>query len=100
MFPGFMQDSKNVQSQKKMIISMLSDSKFMDAFLSRYDMLVTDFFAFIYRIEPDIFKGSFLKKIYNAMKYKKYAIKAKKATYHERKKARLREIKKAKLKSS
>ena len=46
-----------------MIISMLSDSKFMDAFLSRYDMLVTDFFAFVYIIEPDIFKGSFLKKI-------------------------------------
>lgn len=88
-YPVFMRDPSDFSTQKKQIIEMLSNAKFMDAFLKRYDITIFEFFKFLFRLEPDLFKGSFLKRVQKAMKYKKYAVNAKRTSYSERKRARL-----------
>lgn len=58
-----MKDPTDFLTQKKQIIEMLSDAKFMESFLSHYDMTVFEFFKFLFRLEPDLFKGSFSKRV-------------------------------------
>lgn len=92
-YPLFMKDSLDLQTQKKQILDMLQNAKFMEEILSYYDMNVYEFFKFLFRLEPDIFKGSFLKRVQKALRYKKYAIKAKRCTFAERRRARLKQLK-------
>ena len=92
-YPLFMKDPSDLQCQKKQILDMLQNAHFMDELLSYYDIDIYEFFKFLFRLEPDLFKGSFLKRIQKAMRYKKYAIKAKRCSFIERRKARLKNFK-------
>lgn len=93
-FPMLMKLGADIQTQKKQFVEMLSDAKYMQDFLQRFDMLIYDFFKIVYKYEPDLFKGSYLKKIQKAMKYKKYATNAKKVSFLERRRTRLKELNK------
>lgn len=48
---------------RKAILSILSDSRFMSRLLDRYGMTIFDFFKFLFRIEPSVFKGTFITKV-------------------------------------
>lgn len=92
-YPLFMKDPLDFQTQKKQILDMLQNAQFMEDLLNYYDMNIYEFFKFLFRLEPDLFKGSFLKRVQKAMRYKKYAIKAKRCSFIERRKARLKGLK-------
>ena len=92
-YPVFMRDPLDFQTQKKQILDMLQNAQFMEDLLSYYDIDIYEFFKFLFRIEPDLFRGSFLKRIQKALRYKKYAIKAKKCSHIERRRARLKSLK-------
>lgn len=62
-YPLFMRNPSDLTTQKKQILEMLQNAKFMEDFLSYYDMSIYDFFKYLFRIEPDIFKGSFLTRV-------------------------------------
>ena len=92
-YPLFMKDPSDFQTQKKQILDMLQNATFMDQLLSYYDINIYEFFKFLFRLEPDLFKGSFLKRVQKAMRYKQYAIKAKRCSFLERRKTRLKNLK-------
>lgn len=92
-YPLFMKNPLDFQTQKKQILEMLQNAQFMDDLLNYYDMNIYEFFKFLFRLEPDLFRGSFLKRVQKAMRYKKYAIKAKRCSYAERKRASIKKSK-------
>lgn len=79
-FPNFKSIDANDMIVRKTIIDMLNDSKFMNKFLKYYNIDIFEFFKFLYRVEPSVFKGLFLKRVQKAVKYKKYAAVAKRST--------------------
>lgn len=48
---------------KKAIIGLLDDSPFMTGLLARYNMTIFEFFKFLYRMEPSVFRGAFIPKL-------------------------------------
>lgn len=48
---------------RKAILSLLDDSKFVSGLMDRYGMTVFDFFKFLFRMEPSVFKGAFITKV-------------------------------------
>ena len=54
--PSLHDDSK----LKKAIIDILNDIPLMEKTLGRYNMTVLDFFKYLYRTEPLIFRGLFI----------------------------------------
>lgn len=52
---------------------MLNDVELMEMVLDEYDMSAIDFFKFLFRICPTIFKGLFVKKVQKTLKGKQYA---------------------------
>ena len=53
----------------------------MTYILETYNMNVMDFFCFLFRLCPSVFKGFFVKKVQKALKNKRYARSVKFATY-------------------
>lgn len=80
-FPLFRSDDANDAILRKTIIEILNDVRFMTKLLEYYNMTIFDFFKYLYRQESSLFKGQFLKRLQKAMKYKKYAITAKKQAF-------------------
>lgn len=80
-FPLFRSDDANDAILRKTIIEILNDVRFMNKLLEYYNMTIFDFFKYLYRQESSLFKGQFLKRLQKAMKYKKYAITAKKQAF-------------------
>lgn len=66
---------------RKTIIDMLNDSKFMVKLLKYYNMTIFDFIKFLFRQEPSLFKGQFVKRISKSLKYKKYVSQDKKQAF-------------------
>lgn len=87
-YPSFDLEQSDDQIIKKTITVMLNDQKFMCQFLEYYNINIFDFFKFLFRLEPSIFKSPFIKRIQKAMKYKKYATCIKKSKYGKRKRVR------------
>ena len=52
---------------------MLNDVDVMQAILKEYNMTVLDFFKFLFRLCPSVFKGLFVKKVQKTIKDKPYA---------------------------
>lgn len=42
---------------------MLQDVEYMQSILDGYDMTILDFFRFLFRLCPSVFKGLFVKKV-------------------------------------
>ena len=50
-------------AKKNAIISILNDLELMQKILDEYNMTVLDFFKFLFRLCPSVFRGLFIKKI-------------------------------------
>lgn len=72
-YPAFANKKSDDQVLRKAIIYILNDSEFMEEILDRYSMNVYEFFKFLYRTEPTLFKGQFVTRIQRALKDKSYA---------------------------
>lgn len=72
-YPAFANKKSDDQVLRKTIIYILNDSEFMEEILDRYSMNVYEFFKFLYRTEPTLFKGQFVTRIQRALKDKSYA---------------------------
>lgn len=59
-FPEYVPNSENPFEAKRALLSMLGDSRFMTGLLKRYDMNVLDFFRFMFRLDPELFRGVFI----------------------------------------
>ena len=92
-YPTFDFDNSSDTIMRKTIIEILNDTKFMTEVLERYNMNIYDFFKFLFRYDQDIFKGLFFKRIKKALKYKKYAIAAKRLSYSARKQLSKKKLK-------
>lgn len=49
--------------KRKVVIDMLNNTAFIDEILEQYNMTILDFFKFLFRMCPSLFKGFFIKKI-------------------------------------
>ncbi|MBP5785449.1 MAG: hypothetical protein J6W16_07710 [Methanobrevibacter sp.] len=59
--------------KRKAMINLLNDNDFMANILENYNMTILDFFRFLFRLCPSVFKGFFVKKVQKTLKNKKYA---------------------------
>lgn len=80
-YPEFLDVNNTEQIKRKIVIDILNDNEFMNDILEKYNMKIMDFFRFLFRLCPSIFKGFFVKKIQKTIKNKKYAKSVKFATY-------------------
>ena len=62
-YPQFNLKDINDASNRKVLVEMLNDAKFIDNLLDQYHMNIHDFFVFIYRLYPSMFNGLFVKKL-------------------------------------
>lgn len=62
-YPGLLASEHNEQVKRKSIIDMLQDVDYMQSILDGYDMTILDFFRFLFRLCPSVFKGLFVKKV-------------------------------------
>lgn len=62
-YPELLNKNANEQTKRKIVIEILNDVEFMGDILEKYNMEITDFFKFLFRLCPSIFKGFFVKKI-------------------------------------
>lgn len=72
-YPGLSINEQNESVRKKAIIDMVQDEQFINDILSLYDMNILDFFRFMFRLCPSLFKGLFLKRIQSIVADKQYA---------------------------
>lgn len=93
-YPMFKDIDTDDTMMRKTIIDMLNDSKFMVKLLKYYNMTIFDFIKFLYRQEPSLFKGQFVKRIQKSLKYKKYVSNDKKQAfrYSPKRKAKVRRL--------
>lgn len=62
-FPGISADEHSEVVKRNAIIDMLNDVGFMQKLLKEYNMNILDFFKFLFRLCPSVFRGLFVKKI-------------------------------------
>ena len=62
-YPGMHESEKRENAKRSSIVDMLNDIEFMKTILDEYNMTVLDFFKFLFRLCPSVFKGLFVKKI-------------------------------------
>lgn len=72
-YPGLSINEQNESVRKKAIIDMVQDEQFINDILNLYDMNILDFFRFMFRLCPSLFKGLFLKRIQAIVADKQYA---------------------------
>ena len=63
MYPGLHASVIDEQVKRKTIVDLLEDSDAMAKILDSYNMDVQDFFRFLFRLCPSVFKGLFVKKV-------------------------------------
>lgn len=62
-YPGIIAMQSTDQEKRKTIIDILNDIEFMQHIFDNYHMNIMDFFRFLFRLCPSVFKGFFIKKI-------------------------------------
>ena len=62
-YPGLLATEENEKAKRMSIVNMLSNEKFMEQVLKDYNMTILDFFKFLFRLCPSVFKGLFIRKI-------------------------------------
>lgn len=62
-YPGILATEQRGQVKRKAILDLLGDIDFMNSILEDYNMTIMDFFRFLFRLCPSIFKGFFVKKV-------------------------------------
>lgn len=72
-YPGISIEETNDTIRKKAIIEMVQDDAFITDVLELYDMNILDFFRFMFRLCPSLFKGLFLKRVQSIVADKQYA---------------------------
>ena len=83
--PGLSAEQSNESIKRNAIIDLLNDVDLMQQILKDYNMTVLDFFKFLFRLCPSIFKGLFVRKIQKTLKNKPYAKDIRFGSYHGRK---------------
>ena len=81
-YPGLLANESNEQTKRKTVIDLLNNNEFMSNILENYNMTILDFFKFLFRLCPSIFKGFFVKKVQKTLKTKKYAKSVKFSQYN------------------
>lgn len=71
-FPKYADSTLSDNDMRKIVIDMLSDENFINGLLARYKMRIQDFFRFMFRHDPTIFKGSFLRRVQCTIRGKSY----------------------------
>ena len=72
-YPSLLESEANEQTKRKTIIALLENENELNELLDTYNMNIQEFFAFLFRLCPSIFKGLFIKKIQKIIDKKKYA---------------------------
>lgn len=70
-FPNFGINS-NYPIFKQNIFNFLEDDKFVQTVMSRFELNSNELFKFMFRLEPSVFKGIFMKKVKELILNKKY----------------------------
>jgi hypothetical protein len=71
-FPG-MKDSNPDPMIKKSMLEMFDSKDFINELLEYYNITIYDLFKILYDIYSSVFRGQFIKKIKNKMRYRDYA---------------------------
>ena len=61
--PGLSEHETNETTKRNAIVNLLNDANLMNRILDEYNMSILDFFKFLFRLCPSVFKGLFIKKI-------------------------------------
>ena len=72
-YPGLLASEESEIVKRNAIITLLNDVEMMQKILEQYNMTVLDFFKFLFRMCPSVFKGLFVKKVQKTLKDKPYA---------------------------
>ena len=72
-YPGLLASEESELAKRNAIIEMLNDTLTMQKILEDYNMTILDFFKFLFRLCPSVFKGLFVKKIQKTIQDKPYA---------------------------
>ena len=72
-YPGLLASEESEIVKRNAIITMLNDVEMMQKILEQYNMTILDFFKFLFRMCPSVFKGLFVKKVQKTLKDKPYA---------------------------
>lgn len=62
-YPGIHASESNETNKRNAIVNILNDVDLMQKILEDYNMTILDFFKFLFRLCPSVFKGLFVKKI-------------------------------------
>lgn len=81
-YPGLLASEESEVVKRNAIITLLNDVEVMQKILEKYNMTVLDFFKFLFRMCPSVFKGLFVKKVQKTLKDKPYAQSIKFGKYH------------------
>ena len=63
----------NMHEKRNSIASMLMDDEYMNDLMVSYDMTFVDFFKFLLRLCPSLFKGLFITKVQDILRNREYA---------------------------
>ena len=58
--------------KRRAIIELLENDDELSKILKSYNMTICDFFKFLFRLCPSVFKGLFVKKVQKTLKNKQY----------------------------
>ena len=72
-YPGLLASEESEVVKRNAIITLLNDVEVMQKILEKYNMTILDFFKFLFRMCPSVFKGLFVKKVQKTLKDKPYA---------------------------
>ena len=81
-YPGLLASEESEVVKRNAIITLLNDVEVMQKILEKYNMTILDFFKFLFRMCPSVFKGLFVKKVQKTLKDKPYAQSIKFGKYH------------------
>ena len=59
---------------KQAIFSFLENDSLVKDVLDKFDLTINDLFKFMFRLEPSVFKGMFMKKVKNIVATKRYSM--------------------------
>lgn len=69
--PGI-DDTPGSPAFKQAVVSFLSDGDFVELVMDEFDLSARDLLKFLFRIDPSVFKGMFMKKVKEIVSARRY----------------------------
>lgn len=65
-------DTPGSPAFKQAVVSFLADGDFVELVMDEFDLSAQDLFKFLFRIDPSVFKGMFMKKVKEIVSGRRY----------------------------